>query len=156
LGDRILEIVFYLVQHVRSHNGSLAHLDDISKSLKNLGFTESEITSAYGWFLEEVQSRSEKFVFSTDFDDDLPPRVFSELEKQQFTAESQGYLIQMYNMGLFNQEEFEMVVERAMMMAPETIDLATMKMVASTVLFGNTTHYMDLNWFNVSGDETVN
>ncbi len=155
MGDRILEIVFYLVQHVRSHNGSLAHLEDISKSLKNLGFTESEISSAYGWFLEEVQSRSEKFLFSSERED-MPPRLFSEIEKQQISPDAQGYLIQVYCMELLNLEEFELVLERVMMMAPEPIDLSAMKMIASTVLFGSASPTLDLNWFNVSGDETAN
>jgi len=154
VGDRILEIVFYLVQYVRSHDGTLARLDDISRSLKNLGFTESEISSAYGWFLEEVQSRSEKFVFSSDIGT-MPPRVFSELEKQQIVTEAQGYLIQLYHMGLLNEDEFEQVVERALMMSPDKIDLEAMKMLASTVLFGNVPANLDLNWFNVSGDETI-
>ncbi len=151
--DRILEIVFYLVQYVRSHDGMLAHLDDISRSLKNLGFTDSEISSAYGWFLEEVQSRSEKFVFSNDVGE-VPPRVFSELEKQQIVTEAQGYLIQLYQMGLLCEDEFEQVVERALMMSPDKIDLEAMKMLASTVLFGSVAPNLDLNWFNVSGDET--
>lgn len=152
--DRILEIVFYLVQYVRSHNGSLAHLDDISKSLKNLGFTESEISSAYGWFLEEVQSRSEKFVFTND-KGETSPRIFSDIEKQQIGTDAQGYLIQLYQMGLLDEENFEQVVERAMMVSPDQIDLSSMKMIASTVLFGGADLSMDLNWFNVSGDETV-
>jgi Smg protein len=139
---------------VRSHDGTLAHLDDISRSLKNLGFTESEISSAYGWFLEEVQSRSEKFVFSNDIGP-MPPRVFSELEKQQIVTEAQGYLIQLYQMGLLSEDEFEQVVERALMMSPDKIDLEGMKMLASTVLFGNVPVNLDLNWFNVSGEETV-
>lgn len=154
MGDRILEIVFYLVQYVRTHDGTLAHLDDISRSLKNLGFTDSEISSAYGWFLEEVQSRSEKFVFSADIGE-MPPRIFSELEKQQIVTDAQGYLIQLYHMGLLSDDEFEQVVERALMMAPDKIDLDSMKMLASTVLFGNVPQNLDLNWFNVSGDETV-
>jgi len=155
VGDRILEIVFYLVQHVRSHNGSLARLEDISRSLRNLGFTDSEISSAYGWFLEEVQSRSERFLFATDRVERLP-RVFSDIEKQQFAVSAQGYLIQLYQMGLVDEEEFEQVIERGMMMAPEYVDLAAIKMLASSVLFGGVPTNMDLNWFNVSGDETVN
>jgi len=154
LGERILDIVFYLVQYVRTHNGSLAHLDDISKSLRNLGFTESEISSAYGWFLEEVQSRSEKFVFSNDIGN-CQPRVFSELERQQIEPAAQGYLIQIHQMGLLSEEEFEMTIERAMMLAPEQVDVAGMKMLTSTVLFSGASPNMDLNWFNVSGDETV-
>ncbi|MBU1318869.1 MAG: DUF494 domain-containing protein [candidate division Zixibacteria bacterium] len=154
MGERILDIVFYLVQYVRTHNGSLAHLDDISKSLRNLGFTESEISSAYGWFLEEVQSRSEKFVFSNDIGN-CQPRVFSELERQQIEPAAQGYLIQIHQMGLLSEEEFEMTIERAMMLAPEQVDVAGMKMLTSTVLFSGASPNMDLNWFNVSGDETV-
>jgi uncharacterized protein Smg (DUF494 family) len=154
VGDRILEIVFYLVQYVRSHDGTLAHLDDISRSLKNLGFTDSEISSAYGWFLEEVQSRGEKFIFSNDIGK-IAPRVFSELERQQIVTEAQGYLIQLYQMGLLNEDDFEQVVERALMMSPDKIDLEAMKMLASTVLFGSVAPNLDLNWFNVSGDETI-
>lgn len=154
MGERILEIVFYLVQHMRNNNGSLLHLDDISQSLKNMGFSDNEISSAYGWFLEEVQDRGmqELLENKTEY---LPPRLFSEIEKQIFTTEARGFLIQLHQLGLLNCEQFEAIIDRVNILEPSTVDLQTLKIIASSIIFGGVNKNWDLNWFNISGEETV-
>jgi len=154
LGERILEIVFYLVQHMRDNNGALMHLDDISRSLKNMGFSENEISSAYGWFLEEVQSRGMQELLDSSTRN-IPPRVFSELEKQILDSKTQGFLIQLYKLGLLTGEQFEAIMDRVYLLEPNHVDLNTLKIIAASIIFGNANKNWDLNWFNISGEETV-
>jgi len=154
LGERILEIVFYLVQHMRNNNGALLHLEDISKSLKNMGFSDNEISSAYGWFLEEVQTSDMQQVIS-ERGGKNSPRHFSEPEKQMFTVEARGFLIQLYQMGLLNPEQFEAIVDRVNLLEPSGVDINTLKIIASSIIFGGINRNWDLNWFNISGEETV-
>lgn len=154
MGERILEIVFYLVQHMRNNNGTVLHLEDISKSLKNMGFSDNEISSAYGWFLEEVQSRDMQEVV-TERNGDTPPRHFSEQEKQLFSVEARGFLIQLYQMGLVSPEQFEAIIDRVNLLEPSSVDINTLKIIASSIIFGGINRNWDLNWFNISGEETV-
>jgi len=154
LGERILEIVFYLVQHMRNNNGALLHLEDISKSLKNMGFSDNEISSAYGWFLEEVQTRDMHTVISERGENNAP-RHFSESEKQMFSVEARGFLIQLYQMGLLNLEQYEAIIDRVNLLEPSGVDIDTLKIIASSIIFGGVNRNWDLNWFNISGEETI-
>ena len=154
MGERILEIVFYLVQHMRNNNGALLHLDDLSQSLKNMGFSDNEISSAYGWFLEEVQSRDVQELMKSDRRQ-LPPRIFSEIEKQIFTTEARGFLIQLHQLGLLNAEQFEAIIDRVNLLEPTSVDVRTLKIIASSIIFSGVNKNWDLNWFNISGEETV-
>lgn len=154
MGERILEIVFYLVQHLRDNDGALLQLDDISRSLKNMGFSDNEISSAYGWFLEEVKSRGKQEILDNSTSQ-FSPRVFSELEKQILDTESQGFLIQLHQLGLLNCEQFEAIMDRVHLLEPTFVDINTLKIIASSIVFGSLNKNWDLNWFNITGEETV-
>ncbi|MBD3216765.1 MAG: DUF494 family protein [candidate division Zixibacteria bacterium] len=155
MGERILEIVFYLVQHMKNNDGALLHLDDLSQSLKNMGFSDNEISSAYGWFLEEVQTRGMEELVKNDREQ-MPPRIFSEAEKQVFTTEARGFLIQLHELGLLTAEQFEAIIDRVNLLEPGTVDVKTLKIIASSIIFGGINRNWDLNWFNISGEETIN
>ncbi len=151
--ERILEIVFYLVEHVRSHNGQIGPYRAISKDLKSRGFTDSEISSAYGWFLEELQKEGGR-IQSMD-KSPVSVRVLSQQEMQHFTPEAAGLLLQLLHFRLITPAQFERIVDKSLMLGSEVIDLPVMKVIASRYVFssGNT---VDLNWFNVDGNETIN
>jgi uncharacterized protein Smg (DUF494 family) len=151
--ERILEIVFYLVEHVRSHNGQIGPYRTISKDLKSRGFTDSEISSAYSWFLEELQRDGGKIQPLEKSPASV--RILSSQEMQHFTPEAAGLLLQLLRFRLVSQAQFERIVDKSMMLGGEVIDLAVMKVIAARYVFSSGTT-VDLNWFNVDGNETVN
>jgi len=151
--ERILEIVFYLVEHIRSHNGEIGPFKNISRDLKSRGFTDSEISSAYGWFLDELQKEGSKFHGSRDSRQAV--RVLSSAELDQFTSDAAGFLIQLLRFGLISPAQFERIVDKAFLIGNEKIDLPVMKVIASRYVF-STGAAVDLNLFNIDGDETVN
>ena len=151
--ERILEIVFYLVQRAKDHNGRVGPYDAISQDLKSLGFTESEISSAYGWFLDEMQREGGKI-------NPLPRsphsvRILSPDELQNFSTESAGYLLQLLQLQLLSASQFEHIVEKSFLVAPDHIDLPMIKAIAARYVF-TSGPAVDLNWFNVDDDEVVN
>ena len=151
--ERILEIVFYLVEHVRSHNGQIGPFQTISRDLKSKGFTDSEISSAYSWFLEELQregSRLQPLEKSAK-----AVRVLSPEELSHFTVDAAGFLIQLIRFRLISPAQFERIVEKSFLLGGEVIDLPVMKVIASRYVFSSGTS-VDLNWFNLDGSETVN
>ncbi len=151
--ERILEIVFYLVEHVRSHNGRMGPFRSISRDLKSRGFTDSEISSAYSWFLEELQREGgriqplEKSPASV--------RVLSPHEMQHFTPEAAGLLLQLLRFRLITAAQFERIVDKSMTLGSEVIDLPVMKIIAARYVFSSGAA-VDLNWFNVDGSEAIN
>ena len=151
--EKILEIVFYLVEHVRSHNGRMGPFRAISKDLKSRGFTDSEISSAYSWFLEELQKEGGRIQPLAKSPASV--RVLSAQEMQHFTPDAAGLLLQLLRFRLVTPAQFERIVDKSMMLGGEVIDLAVMKIIAARYVFtsGNT---VDLTWYNIDGSETIN
>lgn len=151
--ERILEIVFYLVQHARDHKGRVGPFRSISRDLKSLGFTDSEISSAYGWFLDELQKEGGKINPVARATESV--RVLSAEEVDNFTSDAAGFLMQLVQMQLLKPAQFENILERSFLVGPDRIDLATAKVMASRYVF-STGAVVDLTWFNVEDDEVVN
>lgn len=151
--ERILEIVFYLVEHLRSHNGQIGSFGTISKDLRSRGFTDSEISSAYGWFLEELQKDGGRINPNTGSTQAV--RIMSPLEMDHFTPQAAGFLIQLLNFRLISPGQFERIMDKAMLLGSEKIDLPVMKVIASRYVFSSGTA-VDLTMFNIDGSEVVN
>ncbi len=151
--ERILEIVFYLVEHLRSHNGQIGPFNVISKDLRSRGFTDSEISSAYGWFLEEMQKEGGRI--SPTVGSAQSFRVLSPLELEHFTPDAAGFLIQLLRFRLISPGQFEKIVDKAFLLGSEKIDLPVMKVIAARYVFSSGTA-VDLNLFNLDGSEVVN
>lgn len=151
--ERILEIVFYLVEHTRNHKGRVGPFKSISRDLKNLGFTDSEISSAYSWFLDELQKEGGKINPAAKTSGSV--RVLSPEEMHNFTPDAAGFLVQLLQMQLINSSQFERILERSFLIGPEQIDLPVIKAIASRYVFSSGAA-VDLNWFNVDESEDIN
>ena len=133
MGERVLEIVVLLISRIRDHQGQLESFEDISSYLKSYGFTDNEISSAYSWVLEQLQSNSQ---FLTD---DTPSRnsfrVHTVQERRQFGTESIGYLMQLRYLGIIGDLQMEQILERGALMGPSPINLEQLKILVGSVLF---------------------
>jgi uncharacterized protein Smg (DUF494 family) len=151
--ERILEIVFYLVQHARDHQGRISPYRLVSRDLKNLGFTDSEISSAYGWFLDEMQKEGGRINPALKASESV--RVLSAEEMDNFTVDAVGFLIQLVQLRLLTPIQFERIVDRSFLIGPDRIDLPTAKAIASRYVFSSGAA-VDLTLFNIEDDEVVN
>jgi uncharacterized protein Smg (DUF494 family) len=151
--ERILEIVFYLVQLARDRDGRIGPFETISRDLKSLGFTDSEISSAYGWFLDEMQKEDGRINPMPNRSQSV--RVLSSDELQNFTSEAAGFLLQLLQLQLVSPAQFERIIEKSFLLAPDRIDLPMVKAIAARYVFASGSA-IDLHWFNIEGDEVVN
>ncbi|MCK4858611.1 MAG: DUF494 family protein [candidate division Zixibacteria bacterium] len=151
--ERILEIVFYLVQHARDHNGRIGPFKKISRDLRSLGFTDSEISSAYGWFLDELHKDDGKLNPIAKGSESV--RVLSPEEMQNFTTEAAGFLIQLLQLHLLTPTQFERIIDKSFLLGSEIIDLPVIKVIASRYVFSSGAT-VDLNWFNIDDSEVTN
>jgi uncharacterized protein Smg (DUF494 family) len=136
LGDRVLEIVVMLMSHIRETRGQLDNLEDISEALKSQGFTENEISSAYSWILDQLQTESQLLQNLSHNNGSF--RILSEVERQHLTPSAFGYLLQLKHLGLLNDGQMELVLERGLLMGPPPISLEQIKIIVGTVLFHET------------------
>ena len=118
---------------IKDQQGQLDDLDEIASYLKNQGFTENEISSAYSWFLDHLQNDNE-FLYNSAMGSNAT-RILSEQERQLFRPESVGYLLQLRHLGLLSDRQLEMVFERGSLIWSTSIGLDQVKILIETILF---------------------
>jgi len=134
MSNRILEIVVFLMDYLRDRGGNHFETEDVSKSLRSMGYSDTEITSAYSWLVDRFETAPERY-FSQFPEQQKSTRVLTGIEQAMLTVEGQGLLLKLINLGLVDAEQFEEVVDRLTVFGSKPVTLEQVKMIASTVLF---------------------
>jgi uncharacterized protein Smg (DUF494 family) len=134
--NRILEIVFYLMDYLHESHGQMAGLGDLSMDLKGLGYSDEEITRAYSWVLDHVQSSGEQLYAS------LPEaggstRVLTPSERSMFTPDAYSFLLRLSVLEVVRLGEFEEIIERIAMFGQQPVSVEQLKMIVAVVVFGD-------------------
>lgn len=129
--ERIIEIIIYVVAELRTKR-KLAEVD--LKKLNKLGYTNAEISTAISWLSDraefgDVQTYSESMGNPNSF------RVLHEVERDLFTKEAHGLLIQFSVLGLINSDQIERLIERGLYAGVKQIDASALKQYMAVALF---------------------
>ena len=138
--NRILEIVVFLMDFMREHAERQPAPDDISLELKDMGYSELEIDTAYNWFLEQFNSSIEEY-YAEFPENGTSIRILTHEERQQLTPEAYGFLLKLLNSHIIDPEQFETILERVL-----PINLDQMKIIVSSILFREIDH-LDIGTF---------
>lgn len=133
MGDRLLDIVVQIMAHIRDTQGQVETFDDISADLRSQGFTDSEISYAYSWVIDHIQSEVQPLVEMMQPGDSI--RVLSLKERQHFSSEAFGYLLQLQFLGILGESEMEMILERGCVVGAAPIDMQQIKLIVGAVIF---------------------
>lgn len=133
--DRILEIVVYLMNQISEHQETLHNIDEMSADLRSMGFTDTEISSAYNWLLQHFEDYPESFSFTDEEIGFESVRVLSETERKILSPEAYGYLLQLRFLRLLTTEQLEMILDRCALFASDPIDVTEIKILASSAMF---------------------
>ncbi len=85
--NRILEIVVFLMDFLQQGAKENFYPDELSDTLEQMGYSDSEISSAYRWMLERLQGNPEKY-FNEYPKKPMSQRVLSSVERQQISAKA--------------------------------------------------------------------
>ena len=132
--NRILEIVVLLMDYIRDNQGHPVDSDDLSMSLRSLGYSDSEISSAYSWLLERFEQAPEQH-FSQLPERSQSIRVLTPVEQAVLTVEGQSFILKLYNGGIIDDQQFEELLDRISILGSKPVTLEQVKLIASTVLF---------------------
>ena len=152
--NRILEIVVFLMDFMREHSERQPAPDDISLELIDMGYTDSEINTAYSWFLEQFNSSVEEY-YKGFPENANSTRVLTDEERMHLSADSYGFLLKLLNNRIVNSEQFEAILERILLLSGETIDVDRMKINVSSVLFKEV-EQVDVSLFFEASNEQSN
>jgi len=135
MNERVVEILVYIMSEMRGEKAALDHLEIISRDLQQRGYTENEISSAFSWLYERYQNENEELVRHTGATLQGSFRVLHDFESIAITPEGHGYLLQLKHLGILNDAEVELVIERAMTLGAARLSEEAIKsLVASTLL----------------------
>lgn len=142
--NRILEIVIFLMDFLKDKADNQTGVDVLSLALKDLGYSEQEISTAYSWFLEQFNGSSNQY-FSDFPQNHSSTRVLTTAERMKISPDAHGFLMKLLNNSLIKDEQLEMIIEKVSAMVPDSVSLEQMKLIASSVIFKEFENYEDLN-----------
>ena len=134
--NRILEIVFYLMDYLHETHGQMAGLGDLSMDLKGLGYSDEEITRAYTWVLDHVQSSGEQ-LYSSLHEAGGSTRVLTPTERSMFSPDAYAFLLRLSALQIVSPSEFEEIIERIAMFGQQPVLVEQLKLIVAVVAFGD-------------------
>ena len=157
MGDRVLEIVIHLMDHLRDNHGQMSDMDGVFSDLKGLGYTDNEISSAYSWVMERFGNTENNF-FSQFPETHFSSRILTNYERHLLTPQAHGFLINLLHYNLIDDEQFESILERATMFSPRPVTVDQIRLVASAVVFRDFSEYDESGWIDIESDspQTIN
>ncbi len=127
MNERIIEIILYLVNQVQ-HDTPIEFVD--VNRLSADGYTDAEIGAACCWLVDHA-------VFSSpdrSGEDRHGFRILHESERLLFQPEAYGYMLQLREIGLMNETQFETILNRAQVTGLRALSIADVKALIGTLL----------------------
>ncbi|MDX1550779.1 MAG: DUF494 family protein [Lysobacter spongiicola] len=135
--ESILDVLLYLFEHYFAEDADLVRDRDNLQSgplfdeLGQAGFSPAEINKAFEW-LDELASQRPP---ATPARADGPTRVYAPQEMDRLDAECRGFLLFLEQHSVLDAGQRELVLDRAMALDQDEVDLDDLKWVVLMVLF---------------------
>lgn len=149
--ERIIEIIVYVIGELR-HNKNIT---DVNVSqLKDLGYTNSEISTAFSWIVDRKEQ--ENSIHLQESSNPASFRILHEAEEEIFTQDSWGLLVQYQSLGLLDTEQIEVILERAILSGMLKINSEQLKTIVAEMIFEQSKNSLESNRFMLRGNDTIN
>ena len=132
--ERVLEILGYLLRFVQQEEAGRMP-EGVMGWLRDFGYTSAEISQALSMFYRKFQDQMERTTGSVRTGRTSPYRLMNAIEREVLTTESFGYLLQLYHLGIVDINEFERIMERAVMLGTADISRKEIESIAASVIF---------------------
>ncbi len=132
--EKIVEILIYVLNEVKNSNKTIGDID--FQALERKGYTQSEISTAISWLYERMNPEPEDSKRTTE-PVSQSFRVLHPAERFIITTEAHGYLLQLRQLGILNDRELELVIERAMLSGYEQLSSDEIQQIVNSILFAS-------------------
>ena len=130
--ETILDVLLYLFEHYFYDDpDAVRDRDSLQNGLIQAGFSPAEINKAFDW-LDELSSRRPAVASPQS---QGPVRVYAEPELDRLDTDCRGFLMVLEHSGVLDAEQRELVLDRAMALDQDEVDLDDLKWVVLMVLF---------------------
>jgi Smg protein len=145
--DNMFDVLMYIFEnYIDDDRGDEPDEAALSTELGDAGFHQGEINKAFAW-LEDLSQLCEQ-----EYDDSQSiacssssNRIYSDQEKHKISLDARGFITRLEFYRIINTSVREVILDRAMALEAEHIDLDQMKWVAMMVLYnqpGRETNYL--------------
>lgn len=132
--EDVLEVLLFIFEHLFSEeSGYKEQEDDLVTTLEQCGFSKNEVTKALIWL--DVLADLREQAYSPDADNTSATRIYTNLEKERLNTDCRGFILFMEQMGVLDTQAREMVIDRAIALEGEEVDLDRLKWVVMMVLY---------------------
>ncbi|MEO7252260.1 MAG: DUF494 family protein [Arenimonas sp.] len=130
--ETILDVLLFLFENYFYDDPDVVRdRDSLQHGLIQAGFSPTEISKAFDW-LEELANQRPAVANARA---DGPVRVYVEAEVDRLDRECLGFLMFLEQHGVLDADQRELVLDRAMALDQEEVDLDDLKWVVLMVLF---------------------
>lgn len=130
--ETILDVLLYLFEHYFYDDpDAVRDRDSLQNGLIQAGFSPAEIHKAFDWLDELARQRPASAMPRRD----TPVRVYAEPEMDRLDLECRGFLMFLENSGVIDADQRELVLDRAMALDQDEVDVDDLKWVVLMVLF---------------------
>ena len=130
--ESILDVLLSLFAHYFSEDADLIRdRDSLQNGLIQAGFSPTEISKAFDWLDALAEQRPAVGQARVDG----PVRIFHGPELDKLDVESRGFLLFLEQHGILDADQRELVLDRAMALDQNELDLDDLKWVVLMVLF---------------------
>jgi Smg protein len=130
--ETILDVLLYLFEHYFYDDpDAVRDRDSLQNGLIQAGFSPTEINKAFDWLDELARQRPAAATPRLD----TPVRVYSEPELDRLDIECRGFLMFLEHSGVIDADQRELVLDRAMALDQDEVDVDDLKWVVLMVLF---------------------
>lgn len=131
--NRILEIVFYLIDLFRENQGHIVDAGLASSELRDLGYSDEEIAEAYSLITQRSQFGGET-LFSFFPERMVSTRLLTSEERFRLSHEAQSFLLKIAHVGVISTPQLEGILEAALNSGAGAISVDEIKHITSGVL----------------------
>ena len=127
--EKIIEIIIYILREVKFNN---KNLNDVNlNALEFMGFSNSEINAAYSWIFDRLHLIEKKKNHNKNR---IAFRVLHDIEKYIFSPQAYGYLLQLRELDLIDENDMEYIIE-ILMRTSQSVDISEINsLIASVIL----------------------
>lgn len=137
MNERVMEIVFYIVDAMQSNiPETVQHrFETLSQKLIEEGYTETEIDSAITWLVEKMPTKieGESIVETTPYQQ--MNNTWYNFDKPTFTPAAFDFLIQLKELDIIGDAEIEQIVAQSVMYGKKSISISEIKAIVDTLIF---------------------
>ena len=129
--EKIIEIITILMSELKEKKDlKKLNTDRFIKS----GYTKSEISAAFSWIADKIEDLDETQI--KEFSDaSYSVRILHPAESSLFTAEAMGELVQLQFLKILSSDQFETLIEKAMLSPYYQIDKNNLYELLQPIMF---------------------